>query len=215
MDAVESVTGVNLEDVLEETLVQRPEMLEAGLHLVGRQTPTEGGPLDLLGVDAGGRLVVFELKREKLTREAVTQCLDYAAALNARTPEQLADLISEHSGGRGVEKIERFEEWYQERFDENELSDLLPPRLALVGLDVDERAEQMARFLSEGGIDISVLTFFGFRHRGCQHCRRAAILSVQRSSDSDSERKAQHVLEDDPRLLEARRGDHHLAPRPV
>ena len=166
VDAVENVTGVKLEDILEDMLVQRPEMLETGLHLVGRQTPTEGGPLDLLAVDAGGRLVVFELKRGKLTREAVTQCIDYAAALNARPPEQLADLISEHSGRGGVEKIEEFEEWYQERFDENELSDLLPPRLALVGLGVDERAEQMARFLSEGGIDISVLTFFGFQHRG-------------------------------------------------
>ena len=150
VEAVESVTGVKLEDALEDVLVRHPEMLETGLHLVGRQTPTEGGPLDLLGVDAGGRLVVFELKREKLTREAVTQCIDYAAALNARTPEQLADLISEHSGERGVEKIGEFEEWYQERFDENELSDLLPPRLALVGLGVDERAEQMARFLSDG-----------------------------------------------------------------
>ena len=166
VDAVETVTGVRVEDILEETLVRRPEMLEAGLQLVGRQTPTDGGPLDLLGVDVGGRLIVFELKRERLTREAVTQCIDYAAALNARTPEELVHLISEHSGGGGIEEIEDFEEWYQERFAENDLSDLLPPRLVLVGLGVDERAEQMARFLADGGIDISVLTFFGFQHRG-------------------------------------------------
>ncbi|MYH48314.1 MAG: DUF91 domain-containing protein [Gammaproteobacteria bacterium] len=166
VEAVPSVAGVNLEDILEETLVRRPEMLEAGLHLVGRQTPTEGGPLDLLGVDAGGRLVVYELKREKLTREAVTQCIDYAAALSARTPAQIGELISDHSGQRGVGKIEDFEAWYQEWFAENELSDLLPPRLVLVGLGVDERAEQMARFLHDGGIDISVLTFFGFHLEG-------------------------------------------------
>ena len=165
VEVVESAT-VGLEDRLEETLVRRPEMLEAGLHLVGRQTPTEGGPLDLLGVDEGGRLVVFELKREKLTREAVTQCIDYASALNVATPEQLADLISEHSGSGGVEEIDDFEEWYLERFEGNELSDLLPPRLVLVGLGVDARAERMARFLAEGGIAISVLTFFGFEHSG-------------------------------------------------
>ena len=165
VEVVESAT-VGLEDRLEETLVRRPEMLEAGLHLVGRQTPTAGGPLDLLGVDEGGRLVVFELKREKLTREAVTQCIDYASALNVATPEQLADLISEHSGSRGVEEIDDFAEWYLERFEGNELSDLLPPRLVLVGLGVDARAERMARFLAEGGIDISVLTFFGFEHSG-------------------------------------------------
>lgn len=166
-EAVESVSGVKLEDILETTLVRCPEMLESGLHLVGRQTPTEGGPLDLLGVDEGGRLVVFELKREKLTREAVTQCIDYASALDEKTPEQLAEFIAEHSGSGGIEPIEDFDEWYQERFDENELKDLLPPRLTLVGLGVDERAERMARFLKkEGGIDISVLTFHGFEHGG-------------------------------------------------
>ena len=164
VEVVESVT-VGLEERLEETLVRRPEMLEPGLHLVGRQTPTEGGPLDLLGVDEGGRLVVFELKREKLTREAVTQCIDYASALSVRTPEQIAELIRDHSGSGGVEEIDDFEEWYSERFEGNDLGDLLPPRLVLVGLGVDARAERMARFLSEGGIDISVLTFFGFRHR--------------------------------------------------
>ena len=176
-------------------------MLEAGLHLVGRQTPTAGGPLDLLGVDEDGRLVVFELKREKLTREAVTQCIDYASALNVATPEQLADLISEHSGGGGVEEIDNFEEWYLKRFEGNELSDLLPPRLVLVGLGVDARAERMARFLAEGGFAISVLTFFGFEHSGetllarqVEVEREEAVPSRRRTRRSAAERRV--MLED-------------------
>ena len=195
VEVVESAT-VGLEDRLEETLVQRPEMLESGLHLVGRQTPTEGGPLDLLGVDEGGRLVVFELKRERLTRDAVTQCIDYASALNVRTPEQLADLIAENSGSGGVQKIDDFEEWYLERFEGNDLSDLLPPRLVLVGLGVDARAERMARFLSDGGINISVLTFFGFEHSGetllARHVeldRDETTQSVRRSGQSAAEKR--------------------------
>ena len=51
------------EQGLEDTLVENPNLLIEGLTLVGRQTPTEGGPLDLLGVDGDGKLVVFELKR--------------------------------------------------------------------------------------------------------------------------------------------------------
>ncbi len=166
VEPVPGVSGVTLEDILEETLVSRPEMLESGLHLVGRQTPTESGPLDLLGVDEGGRLVVFELKRERLTREAVTQCIDYASALDAKPPEELAAFIAEHSGSGGIEKIDDFDAWYRERFDENELNELLPPRLVLVGLGVDERAERMAKFLSRGSIEISVLAFHGFEHGG-------------------------------------------------
>ncbi len=195
VDVVESVT-VGLGDRLEETLVRRPEMIEPGLYLVGRQTPTEGGPLDLLGVDKDGRLVVFELKRERLTREAVTQCIDYASALDARTREQLAALIAKHSGSGGVEEIDNFEEWYLERFGESELSDLLPPRLVLVGLGVDARAERMARFLADGGIDISVLTFFGFEHSGetllarqVEVEREEAVPSGRRSGQSRAEKR--------------------------
>lgn len=195
VEVVESVT-VGLEEHLEETLIRRPEMLEPELYLVGRQTPTEGGPLDLLGVDGGGRLVVFELKRERLTREAVTQCIDYASALNVRTPEELADLIREHSGSGGVEEIDDFEEWYLERFEGNDLGDLLPPRLVLVGLGVDARAERMARFLSEGGIDISVLTFFGFRHSGetllarqVEVARDGTVPSARPSGQSAAEKR--------------------------
>ena len=165
-EAVASVSGVKLEDILEATLVSRPEMLESGLHLVGRQTDTEGGPLDLLGVDRVGRLVVFELKREKLTREAVTQCIDYAAALDEKAPEELAAFIAEHSGSGGIDKIEDFGEWYRDRFAGNELENLLPPRLTLVGLGVDERAERIAKFLSKGGVETSVLTFHGFERGG-------------------------------------------------
>ncbi len=204
-EAVESVSGVKLEDILEETLVRRPEMLENGLHLVGRQTPTESGPLDLLGVDAGGRLVVFELKREKLTREAVTQCIDYASALNAMAPDEVATLIAENSGRDRIEKIDDFEEWYQGQFAENDLShDLLPPRLVLVGVGVDERAERMARFLRDGDIDISVLTFYGFQHQGETLLSRQVEVEQdtsikprsKRLSPAEKEKRAQLLLQE-------------------
>ncbi len=156
---------------LEEILVQRPDMLGTDIQLVGRQTPTDGGPSDLLGVDTDGRLVVFELKRDSVTRDAVTQCIDYASALDAMDPdEELAKHIAEHSGTHGIEKIDDFKAWYERDANENghekELGNLLPPRLVLVGLGVDDRAKRMARFLRARGVDISVLTFHGFQRGG-------------------------------------------------
>ena len=67
--SLDSKSQVDTEALLEETLVRNPGLLMPGLTLVGRQTPTPGGPLDLLGVDEDGRLVVFELKRGTLSRE--------------------------------------------------------------------------------------------------------------------------------------------------
>ena len=84
--------------LLEDTLVNNPDMLMPGLTLVDRQTPTEGGPLDLLGVQEDGRLVVFELKRGTLSREAVAQTIDYASFLDTMPDGDLANYISEQSG---------------------------------------------------------------------------------------------------------------------
>lgn len=161
VEAVKAVSRMDLEERLEDALVRRPDMLEPGIHLVGRQTPTGGGILDLLGVDKNGHLVVFELKRNRVTRDVVAQCLDYASALDEMAPEALGNHIEQQSGRDGIKKIDDFEKWYEERFDEDQL---LPPRLVLVGIGVDEPAERMARFLQAREVDISVLTFYSFQH---------------------------------------------------
>ena len=151
------------ESEFEELLVQNPEMLGSRLKLVGRQTPTQTGWLDLLAFDQDdGCLVVFELKRGTLAREAVTQVVDYASALDAMSADELAAHISERSGTDGIEAIKDFEQWYADTIGGDDLSRLLPPRMVLVGLGVDPVAERMARFISGGPVDLSVVTFHGF-----------------------------------------------------
>ena len=153
------------EDLLEDVLVKHPGLLGEGLTLVGRQTPTEGGPLDLLGVDRDGRLCVFELKRGTLSRGAVAQIIDYASYLDDMDMGALAVHITECSGTLGIEDFEDFEDWYNVRH--GELEKLKPMRLFLVGLGVDDRTERMVRFLAvNSGMDISLLTFHGFNHDG-------------------------------------------------
>lgn len=147
----------------EELLVRHPDMLEPGLKLVGRQTPTRTGRLDLLAVDGDGRLVVYELKRGTLAREAVTQVLDYASDLDAMSATNLAEHIAQRSGNDGIQRIDDFEQWYADNFRGDDLSRLLPPRMVLIGLGVDPVAERMARFISGGPVDLSVVTFHGFK----------------------------------------------------
>ena len=151
---------------LEDTLVNYPDMLMPGLTLVGRQTRTEGGPLDLLGVDRDGRLALFELKRGSLNRDAVAQIVDYGSSLESMDIPALAQHIANHSGSssRGIGKIDDFAEWYDQRWTGQELGELLPIRLFLVGLGVDDTTLRMVRFLAKRGADISLLTFLGFTH---------------------------------------------------
>ncbi len=154
------------EQWLEDNLVSKPELLIPGLTLVGRQTQTEGGPLDLLGVDSDGRLVVFELKRGTLSRDAVAQIIDYASYLESMNPDALSNYIATRSGENGIEKIEDFGEWHAENTAAESLDSLLPLRMFLVGLGVDDRTERMVSFLADNGVNITLLTFYGFVQDG-------------------------------------------------
>ena len=109
-------------------------MLMPGLTLVGRQMPTDGGVLDLLGVDRDGRLVVFELKKEMLTRDAVAQIIDYCSWLESLTEVELAKHIVEHSGRDGIDKIDDLESWYGVR-----------PGQAIDRLEADENGAGRSR----------------------------------------------------------------------
>ncbi len=175
---------------LEDTLVNNPDMLMPGLTLVGRQTRTAGGPLDLLGVDREGRLVLFELKRGSLNRDAVAQSLDYGSWLESIDDDALAQHISEHSGSFGIDKIDDFSEWYGERWSGQELNELRPMRLILVGLNVDDTTTRMVRFLSNSQINISLLTFHGFAHAGqTLLARRMQVEAPQESDESPQSRR--------------------------
>ncbi len=161
---LEEAERTGTEAVLEDILVQNPAMLMPGLKLVGRQTPTANGYLDLLGVDSEGRLVVFELKREKLRREAVAQAVDYASWLDSLDDAELHGLIAENSGRRGIDAIANFEEWYDSNDNWDSLESLKPVRIFLVGLGADEPARRMADWLARKGVEIDLLTFLGYRH---------------------------------------------------
>jgi hypothetical protein len=110
-------------------------------------------------------LVVFELKRGTLTRNAVSQIIDYSSYLDDLDPKVLASHIAERSGTLGVEKIDDFGAWYQEQYQKS-IFDIQKPKLVLVGLGADECTRRMVSFLADSDIDISLITFYGFEKDG-------------------------------------------------
>lgn len=159
---LEEVGETETEKQLENILVNNPELLMPGLKLIGRQTPTDRGLLDLLGVDEDGNLIVFELKRGTLARDAIAQVIDYASYLNDLDRETLSQHISDRSGQGGIEKID-FKNWYQEQYSGNLESLDNPAKMVLVGLGADDTTRRMVSYLSKTGVDISLITFYAFK----------------------------------------------------
>lgn len=184
---LDEVANAEAERQLEDLLVQSPGLLMPGLTLVGRQLPTAGGPLDLIGVDQDGRLVIFELKRGTLTRDAVAQVLDYASDLAGRDQEVLARLIEEHSGQLGVARFDDFTDWFRSQYpDAPELLEHVP-RMVLVGLGADERATRIVNYLASSGIDIQLVTFQAFRSEaGMFLARRLETVEVDGPGGGDA-----------------------------
>jgi hypothetical protein len=162
-EPVDTTDHTETEKQLEDLLVKTPDLLMPGLRLVGRQTPAAGGALDLLGVSEDGNLIVFELKRGILTRDAIAQVIDYASYLGSLETEELITHVSQRSGAGGIEKIEDFRSWYEREFPNNPDGYIGRPTMALVGLGADDRTRRMVDFLLTGGVDISIITFHAFK----------------------------------------------------
>lgn len=196
---IDSIAETATEQLLEEALTGHPELLMPNLRLIGRQNETAGGPLDLLGMDEDGRLVVFELKRGSLTRDAVAQAIDYASYLADLESDELCRHIETNAGKGGTERIEDFSKWYQNQF-QRPVADIGPPRVVLVGLGADDRSKRMVAFLARCDLDISLITFHGFRH--AEHTLLARQVEVQaragassvKSTKQDNQAKLDHLL---------------------
>ena len=172
------------EQIFESLLVDSPQLLMDGLSLIGRQVPTDGGPLDLIGVDQDGRLVVFELKRGSLTREAAAQILDYTSDIAAMELERFAKLIEDSSGRNGIDEIEDFLDWYSQMYPNRDSVLEETPSMVLVGLGADPRALRIINFLANTGIDISLLTFNAFKQGDSFFlARQIESIAAQRMTD--------------------------------
>ena len=180
---LEKAARADAEAMLEDIFVETPAMLMPGLKLVGRQLPTANGYLDLLGVDSEGRLVVFELKRGTLTRDAVAQALDYASWLDLLEDAELWKRIAENSGRRGIVEIKNFEEWFNKNDNWSSPESLRPVKVVLVGLGADESAQRMAGWLAGKGVEIDLLTFLGYR------CGERLLLARRLESGDEAQKR--------------------------
>lgn len=152
-----SKEGRREKEDLETWIKTDPSILGEGILLFGEQVQTKSGPLDFLGIDKEGNILVIELKRDKLPRDVLAQAIDYASDVATYTLDKLNEICKDYT------KEKNLEELFMENFEEGDLEAISinqSQRILIVGTGTEESLERMIEWLSEHyGVDINAVLF--------------------------------------------------------
>jgi hypothetical protein len=157
-------SAINLELQLEDWIERNPDLLEAGLTIVGRQTKVDSGPIDLLALDAQGRWCVIELKRSTLYRDALAQALDYAACIATLPQSQLSEKVDAYFAKSG-QSLATLQGGQAASVDDDESE--RDVRVFLVGTGRDPGLERVVSYLAgRFNVPIDMVSFGVFELAG-------------------------------------------------
>lgn len=154
---------VDKEEQIEDFIEEHPEILENDMFMIGRQVETpQKTRIDLLGLDKEGNLIIIELKKDKTPRDVVSQILEYAVWAENIQYEELNRIattshITNHSSL--MKKFEIEFESIPEFFNEKQ-------KLYIVSEIIDEKTENVARYLKTRGVDISCIELNFYENNG-------------------------------------------------
>ncbi len=164
LDKVEP-TSFGQEGVLERSDLQRmlrdqPDVLEEGLFIITEEFSNwegSGRSIDLLGLDATGRLVVIELKRGETGEHMDLQAIRYAAMVSTITLQQAIDAHQSYLSRRGIEEDadERITEHLENSKDMRLASE--KPRIILASEGFSSELTTCALWLNESGLDVTCI----------------------------------------------------------
>ncbi|MCC7354040.1 MAG: DUF91 domain-containing protein, partial [Anaerolineae bacterium] len=150
-------SGVGLEKYLEEWIERDPNLLQAGLTIIGRQIRVEGGILDLLALDPQGRWAVVEVKSGTVRRETVAQVLDYASCIATMPYDELAQKVNAYLNGRNTTIELLLKERESDESGEDGDRDVV---MFVVGTGREPGLERMIAYLSDRfGLPVTVVSY--------------------------------------------------------
>ena len=171
-----SFTGMDREARLQKIIADDISIVDPGLMVIGREVMTPyGGRIDILAIDADGRLSVIELKRDLTPREIVAQTLDYGSWVRHMTVEEIAETFIRYQEHFLHEDFPKgIDEALRERFNNVPEELNTAHRLVVVAADLDPSTERIVTYLQEEyGVEINVVFFRAFRDGERQYLTRA------------------------------------------
>ncbi|MCY3805952.1 MAG: DUF91 domain-containing protein [bacterium] len=147
------------EQRLEDMIAEDPRMSGTDLLIIARQVPTGfGGFIDLLALDAEGRVHVLEPKRDRTPRDVVAQALDYGSWAKDLSLEELEQIYQDNGEGET-----RLDEASAEHFG-GPLPDVAgaEQQFTIVASELDPTSDRIIEFLAEP--DDAPINAVLFRH---------------------------------------------------
>ncbi|MFE2291933.1 DNA-binding protein [Streptomyces sp. NPDC059452] len=152
---------------LQEWVIAHPQVLGESVLVItaeyDRWADMDGVPardrLDVLGLDATGRLVVVELKRKTADRDVHLQAITYAALVSRFDLDTLAQAHSDFLSRRGQALgIDTCKQRLLDHVDGEWSPELLQrPRQVIIAADFPKQVTHSVVWLSEMGLDIDLV----------------------------------------------------------
>jgi hypothetical protein len=143
---------------LESWIKSNPIILGEDIAIIGEQVQTKSGSLDFLGIDNNGNIIIVELKRDSLPREALVQAMDYASDIANWEVDRFNDICLSYTN-------QNLEDFLIEKFPNKTTEDLSitqAQRILLVGFSIEEPLSRIVEWLSSKynvGINAIVLNY--------------------------------------------------------
>jgi hypothetical protein len=167
-----SPVRMDAEAKLESLLAHDVSFLGLDLLIISRQVITTFGKrIDLLALDAQGKLFVIELKRDRTPREIVAQALDYGSWVGTLTYEDITRIFAVSHPD------EPFEEAFANRFGASAPEALNEShQLIIVATELDNSTERIVGYLSDYGVPVNALFFRYFRDGEREYLARTWLI---------------------------------------
>ena len=167
---------LDLEQRLEDMLAEDPGMTGIDLLVVGRQVHTAyGGYIDLLALDANGRVHVLELKRDRTPRDVVAQTLDYGSWVRGLDLEDLERIFVDHHDGESG-----LGEAFAERFASPLPDAVADHQFTIIASELDPTSDRIVEFLAESyDVPINAVFFRHFSDQGRDYLARTWLLDPE------------------------------------
>lgn len=173
-----------------------PSILGQDLLIIGEQVPTRSGTADFLGIDKSGNLIIIELKRDELPRDALSQAIDYASDVASWDVDKISEICTKYTGSGLMDYL-------NEKFEDIDLEDLIineTQRILLVGFSIEESLQRMIEWLSNKyGVSINaVILKYVKTKSGDELIARTVIIPEGIEKERIRKRQFQVSMSDEP-----------------